>query len=413
MAMTRKDIPAYFKWRGGRPRWEPGPTIRARGFKGRDLKDASGAWLSRGMAIDEAEGLNAAVRGAPAAELPRPAYTRTFAELVVALKATRKFRLELDDSHKGHKKRRIKKHTRDQYLIHLRIITAWCGDLPVAGLRPKQIEDFYDALIETRGLPMANAVMRTFRLALNFAKDTLEWVDRNRAAQVELEEADGRRVLWSMEEIAAFIAFADAMLLPEFGDALILGALTGLRQADLLASPRFNLDGDTLTVTSKTGRAAKFPAIRQARLRILAARARLSAAAPNVVHRTEIVATDRLRPYTDGSLFRTRFRMIRWAAAGGLHALAAAGAAEIPATIAGLAPAPALIDKQWADLRDTSVTWLLLAGCNPAEIATIQGRSLASVTTIIDKHYFVRDDAFARAGGNKLEIFLDQANVKW
>ena len=35
----------YLKWRDGRPRWEPGPTLRAKGWKGRDLKSEQGEWL--------------------------------------------------------------------------------------------------------------------------------------------------------------------------------------------------------------------------------------------------------------------------------------------------------------------------------------------------------------------------------
>lgn len=50
--------PTYFIWRNGRPRWEPGPTLRAKGARGCDLKDESGNWLSLGAAIDAAQKLN-------------------------------------------------------------------------------------------------------------------------------------------------------------------------------------------------------------------------------------------------------------------------------------------------------------------------------------------------------------------
>ena len=48
----------YFVWRGGRPRWEPGPSVRQRGFRGRDLKHPDGTWLPLAAALDEAKNLN-------------------------------------------------------------------------------------------------------------------------------------------------------------------------------------------------------------------------------------------------------------------------------------------------------------------------------------------------------------------
>lgn len=63
--MTRDDVPAYFKWRGGRPRWEPGPSLRARGIRGRDLKDVSGNWLDEEDAIAAARAINETVSVSP------------------------------------------------------------------------------------------------------------------------------------------------------------------------------------------------------------------------------------------------------------------------------------------------------------------------------------------------------------
>lgn len=48
----------YLVWRGGRPRWVPGQALRARGFKGKDLKDKNGNWLPWEFAKAEAERLN-------------------------------------------------------------------------------------------------------------------------------------------------------------------------------------------------------------------------------------------------------------------------------------------------------------------------------------------------------------------
>jgi hypothetical protein len=55
------------------------------------------------------------------------------------------------------------------------------------------------------------------------------------------------------------------------------------------------------------------------------------------------------------------------------------------------------------DLRGTAVTRLALAQCTEAEIATITGRSLRDVRTILDSHYLHRDPALAESAIRKLE----------
>jgi hypothetical protein len=47
----------YLKWRNGRPRWEPGPALRDKGMRGRDLKSESGQWLPLDRAIEAATAL--------------------------------------------------------------------------------------------------------------------------------------------------------------------------------------------------------------------------------------------------------------------------------------------------------------------------------------------------------------------
>lgn len=405
--MARESIP-YFKWRGGRPRWEPGPSLRARGFKGRDLKDASGEWLGRGAAISAADAINRQI-GDGAAQSPSkspsiknsraPRITvkprvcaRTIIDLFEQMKRSAKFSMERAEDEKGRKRRRIKKQTRDTYLSHMRIIEEWGGEVPVAALSLQTLENFYEKLIDTRGPSMANAIMRTFRLALNFAKDRLEWIDRNRVSQMEFEQVDGRRVIWSFEEIAAFIAAADASERPSLGDACVLAAITGLRLSDLLALQRLNVSGAVVQVrTSKTGKNAIIPVIRQLRERVTLAHARQEITWPGVTAATEIVNDQTGRPYVDRWRFSDAVRDVRAVAA---------------------QTVPSIADKTWADLRDTAVTWLFLAGCTDAEVAAIQGRSLASVKAVLDKHYFVRDPEFGATGGNKLELFLE-SRVKW
>lgn len=60
----------YSEWRNGRPRWQPAPLLRARGFRGFDMKDEQGRWLKWDAAQTMAFSFNERVRAtAPAARL--------------------------------------------------------------------------------------------------------------------------------------------------------------------------------------------------------------------------------------------------------------------------------------------------------------------------------------------------------
>lgn len=56
--MSERASVKYLKWRNGRPRWEPGPSLRARGVKGRDLKNKDGDWLDADDAREAAKEIN-------------------------------------------------------------------------------------------------------------------------------------------------------------------------------------------------------------------------------------------------------------------------------------------------------------------------------------------------------------------
>src|SRR5687767_8507742 len=70
----RGALPANWQYRDGRPRWTPGPGLRAAGWRGRDLKDRDGAFLTEGASIDVARSINEAVTAWRAGELVPPDY---------------------------------------------------------------------------------------------------------------------------------------------------------------------------------------------------------------------------------------------------------------------------------------------------------------------------------------------------
>lgn len=410
--MAKTKTP-YLKWRAqadgtGRPRWEPGPRVRALGFRGQDLKDASGAWLIRGQAIDAAERLNAAVRGAlerkdeksPKAKLGQRG-DKSMGDLCDRFRKSQK--LVRTKSGKP-----MAERTKETYLAHIEIIDQWCGDVPVAALSRAAIEEFHGELIEARGAATANSVLRSLKRILYYAVDSLEWVPRNRAAKIDMAHTEGRLVLWTPEEITTFIAAADHLGLASQGDALLLGAMTGQRQNDVIVLTDAQMQTGMLTVTQhKTGQRIDVPVIAPLAARLELAAKRKKKAWPNVTHtRTLVCETDAKAYDDDGSWFRTLFRRVR-DAAGGLTMEDEARYDRTPNY--PFTPMFSILTKQWLDLRDTAVTYLFAAGCTVAEICTFTGHELKTAQEILDKHYFVRDLSMAKAAGAKLEAFWKNA----
>lgn len=426
--MAKLDVP-YFTWRDGRPRWQPGPILRARGFKGQDLKDAAGAWLAYGPAIQAAQALNAAVRQAVLASgektpAPKPAAEdRTLAALFKRFKASTKYKAP-----EGCKPP-IGARTKEAYDAHMDLLEEWAGDQLVTAISRAAIEDLHAELAAERGAATANAVMRTLRRTLYYAVDSLEWVSKNRAARLDEIDVEGRLEAWEAEEIATFVAAADYLGLESQADAAILGLTIGQRQNDILILQEAAYKDGAYTLRPQKTAHRKKPKIVHVRVpkvgrdRIEAARARKAHRWPKIKHTLEIISEETGLPYhKDGSHFRKIFRIVRAFAAGDpsrLMELSAEFRATLPATAmlpgANLpfTPMPSILGKQWLDLRDTAVTWRFLAGYTIAEICNDTGHTLATATAILDKHYFVRDEALSHSGGDKLEAYLAKANLKW
>jgi hypothetical protein len=406
------DLP-YFRWRDGRPRWDPSPALRRLGYKGRDLKDASGRWLAFGPAIDAARAINAGIdrvrteAGAPASSPANPGAVRvrTMRDLFQSYRASRPF-AKLGD------------RTRSAYAAHLKLLEAWCGDRRIGDVTRAAITEHHGEIEDARGLATANAIMRTLRLVLYYGMNELEWVDRNRMARTRFEMPDGRLVLWTPAELGAFVAWADWLGCESQGDALVLGLLTGQRQADVFAMPPGAVaDGQFSLVNRKTGTRAFVPYTRPLAARIAVMRARKEQRWPNVAFGHELVSSATGKPYPAGSAeFGYEFRAVRALAAGGWAVEDIARAlGDLPPIRRNLPaePVPQILGKQWRDLRDTAVTWLFAAECTEAEIATITGHSLKTVRTILDKHYFVRHEQMAVRAGVKLDAYLAASGMRF
>lgn len=375
MARRPSWHPPYLVWRDGRPRWEPGPGLRRRGWKGRDLKDDAGEWLGLEAAIEAVKAINVETAARPRAPRRAPVtHARSVEALWRAWSESPEFR-------------RLRDTTRYDYETKAGIALAAFGGAPVAALTRGTIKGFWRELYDTRGHHMANGVAAVLRSMLTFAVD-LEWIIVNPALRMRLPRPDARLVLWTPEEVQAIVATADAMRLHSIGDAVVLALHSGQRQGDVIAMPEDIIDDATIRLsTLKTGARIDAPMTPQLAERMR--EARLRKRRMTVWQEPAIVIFEETRrPYISHT-FRHKFAEVR------------AVAAETMPSIAG---------RRFQDLRDTAVTRLALAGCDLIRIRSITGHSPDSIAMIM-RAYLALDASMARDAIDRLVDWMAREQV--
>lgn len=73
-------------------------------------------------------------------------------------------------------------------------------------------------------------------------------------------------------------------------------------------------------------------------------------------------------------------------------------------------PCPSVADLRDQDLRDTSVTWMALAGATIPEIISVTGHTAESAHTIL-KHYLARHAELADAAVTKMIEWFDKGEA--
>jgi hypothetical protein len=374
----------YLKWRAGRPRWEPGPTLRAKGWKGRDLKNELGDWLDLPAAIEAAHGLNAElvawraagrVKRRPPVPL-RP--SRTCEHLWEMWRVSPKFQ-------------RLAASTARDYRNKVVIFLAEFGDKHVGAIESSHLYNWWEELFEERGHHMANGLIAVVRSMFSYGKQK-GWRTDNPARELGLQTPQPRQVFWLPEEISAAVRAADELGLPSVGDGIIAALHSGQRLSDVLALPDRIFEEDRIRLSqakmrSRGGALIDAPMTPQLKARVAEIKARKRQAGVTRIDAL-ILREDTGGPY-DKYSFGKAFRTVR------------AKAIEACPSVAG---------KRFQDLRDTAVTRLALAGCELPQIAAITGHSLTSITGII-RHYLVLQPEMADAAIKKLSQWLEEQGI--
>ncbi|MFA7504264.1 MAG: tyrosine-type recombinase/integrase [Burkholderiaceae bacterium] len=384
--MANFSVP-YLKWRDGRPRWEPGPRLRAKGFKGRDLKDEAGRWLGLEAAIAAAREINTQLdtwraEGQPRRRPPVPRRSaRTCEALWEKWKVSADFKL-------------LAPRTQADYANKIR---HWLDDdfgpAPVGAVTKPQMVGWWEQTYATRGHAMANGILAVARAMLSYA-ELVGWrePESNPAYKLKRPSLPPRIMVWTPKEIAHLVATADQLGHASVADAVITALHTGQRQGDVLALlwPRTE-NGRAVFKQSKTGSRVSVPFTPALKERVEAIRRRRRAGdVAEIETGRHLIVSERTGEGYDEHDFRKRFREVREKAATGDFV--------------------SIADKQFLDLRDTAVTRLALAGCTVPEIRAITGHSLASIHQVL-KHYLALDDAMADAAIARLKAWMAEEGI--
>ncbi|CDX54505.1 putative Integrase family protein [Mesorhizobium plurifarium] len=437
--MPKKSPHPHVAWRDGRPRFQPGPELRAAGHKAKDLRHDGGRWFSRGEAVDWSDAfvkqLAAARKAdqakAKAAVVAAPRYGRpalfTVGQMFEDWYRSPKFQLPTDPEER---RRQVQakivyapKSIVD-YKQKARVIEDDHPDLyasPVDALEQAVVFAFYEQLVAARGLATARGVIATLSVALAWAKRRGKTKFRmnngvNPAQDLGMSTPPPRVRFGTRTEIYTLVAVADHVEWYEVGDMTLLGVWTGQRQRDRLdLEDRGLLNGRRIFRQSKTGAVV---AIRQApelERRLAASQERRRAAKAEALLAAETLEERRaverrfarviLNELVDkrfgkclwqtyqGQTYSHRFQDVRDLAVKGIRA--ENGVDWL------IKPCPSLADFIEPDLRDTAVTWLALAGATVPEICSITGHSFDSATRIL-KHYLARHPEMADAAIAKM-----------
>jgi len=106
----------------------------------------------------------------------------------------------------------LRPNTQRSYNEHLIRIEGWAGDTPLTAITAKMCRDYYKEKFKTMPRVAANT-MAVLRLLFSFARlaDLAPWSkENNPAASLQIKVPKGKPRIWEPEDVAAFVAAADA-----------------------------------------------------------------------------------------------------------------------------------------------------------------------------------------------------------
>ncbi|GAA2871708.1 hypothetical protein GGQ99_000994 [Aminobacter niigataensis] len=455
----------HVAFRDGRPRFKPGPELRAAGYKDTDLRwpdpapakwratdlvpgdRNAGRWFSRGETVDWSEAFvkshkqaakeaeaekPAAMRAAPAG---RKAAVYSLGDLFEDWKRSPKFNQPKDEAEQRRQRaakviyapKSIVDFKQKLGIIERHDPSLWAS--PVDALDQPILFGLYEELVSAYGLSQARGSIATLSIALSWGRKRGKF---SFASNQGVNPAKGLgmvtpppRVRFGRRiEIETLVAVADHLKWPEMADMVILGVWTGQRQGDRLQMvDKGLLNKRRIFRQAKTGAIVSVMQAPELEQRMEASQKRRQGA--GIVNPRVILDEQLWQPFPDdGDRYRKRYAELRAIAAKGIMDEAATeklqarwraeGRNSEPPVVWIVKPCPSLLGDpetglqplQEGDFRDTAVTWMALSGATIPEIISITGHTPESATRIL-KHYLARHPEMADSAIKKMVDWYD------
>ncbi len=385
--MAKKIVQiTHISWRDDRPRFSPGPRLRALGFKGEDLRHPDGTWFSPEEALVWAKDrekiiAHRAKEKASGKRLPKMQRAQHLSVEGLFEAWFSSPRMAGEDTNQDSKRRQKKAslNTIKDYKNKARTLQNFDAELytsPVEALKKPICFGIYEKLCEEKGLATARGVIATLSSAISWGmKRGYVKMTVNPCEKLGMETPQPRLRAFSQDEVDQMVKASDLIGRPEIGDSIMLGVWTGQRQNDRLALMDAGLvSGRRLFKQSKTGAIVEIMEAPKLEERLKSMRARRESWG---YRHLQLIIDEKLKQPFKADWYRHVFAQVRDAATAGIKGENGEWVLE---------PMPSLAGGRDQDLRDTAVTWLGRAGCNTIEVSQITGHSLESVTRIM-KHY--------------------------
>lgn len=442
--MGRVDIQIpLVTWREGRPRFIASAGHVALGYKGEDLRhgpaDRRGRRLGPWFTVEEciawsqerqaelaakraaiAAGETTLRRTAGATRRARADGLVTVGQLVDAFRESPRMRGKAEIE--GRKKRKpLSANTIRSYLGSARLLekfddgAVWIS--PVADVTGKALDGILHRVEILHGLAQTRALRAFLSVAFTFGK-AKGLAFRNPVSELgqTLPVLEPRVRPAEVDEFLFLVAAFDALGYPDVADGMALGVWTGQHQNDRLALIASRISADGIRFDhSKANQMLLIPVAAFMRPRLDAAKARRKGWK---VSWPQVLVEERTRKPWKVDWWRKVFRTLRVAATTGelerdrdgqptKAARLLLGGIDLRARLAaaGLEPMASAADFRDQDCRDTTLTWLGLAGADRFERAGFSGHAHGKETGV-ERHYVAIPPDYARRGMAKLEAWF-------
>jgi hypothetical protein len=401
---TVYHLPYVKTHRGKRwqPRFEPSPALRRAGWTGFPFQDAGGQWLTDEKLIVEAQKILARIdawQGGDDQSAPdgvdRPPAANSLD------------RLFHDYSTSTHCQTKLTPATRSNYMRALKAIGDLIPlDVPIGALDVPEASDLFDKMKHKHGLSTALHHCRVLKAVFAWGRKR-GYMSQNPLLELRLEQAPARVRFGEEVEIQALINAADALGLFTMGSMIATAVVCGHRQGDI---SRFPIDlPEQISHNVRTSKRNRMALMPQAVLTMMRprltkqadhARAVTAAAHPSLTPAFLFIRESTGLPYPDRHAINKDYRRIRIEAAKAQPSVMGWAAWETPMTDPDSGADISGAERfTFADLRDTALTRLVLAGCTLGEVCSITSHTEGSAVRVWRNYLAYRPELAENAGG--------------